>query len=181
QLTPQERIYVVGKHADFSLQQKTGSLFGVPSLFDYESLPTRRFAEFYTMLRTGQHMRSLVDFYYPIAGLLPQTTRHRLLVLADPWFPGWQATVGGTPVPILRADYVFRLVEVPAGRSTVEFRYVPDALLLGALISAVTAGAIVLALVRLPRRKQLKDGAEDGYTGSPRVPSRSTRWQHGGS
>ena len=103
------------------------------------------------------------------------------LVLADQWFPGWQATVGGTPVPILRADYVFRLVEVPAGRSTVEFRYVPDALLLGALISAVTAGAIVLALVRLPRRKQLKDGAEDGYTGSPRVPSRSTRWQHGGS
>ena len=301
QLTPQERIYVVGKHADFSLQQKTGSLFGVPSLFDYESLPTRRFAEFYTMLRTGQHMHSLVDFYYPVSGPLPQTTRHRLLdlaatryllvdssedttgalrdpplvpitevenvrvyenttalprarwvplvnvepdaprllwrlawgrddlaraafvetsppsgftgapgdgrqgsvifvqndpervvlrvdapqrgflVLADQWFPGWQATVGGTPVPILRADYVFRLVEVPAGRSTVEFRYVPDALLLGALISAVTAGAIVLALVRLPRRKQLKDGAEDGYTGSPRVPSRSTRWQHGGS
>src|SRR5207253_9962701 len=81
-VTPQDRIYVLGKHADFSLQHKTGALFGLPSLFDYESLPTRRFAEFYTMLRTGQHMRSLTDLYYPIAGLLPATTRRRLLDLA---------------------------------------------------------------------------------------------------
>ena len=219
------------------------------------------------MLRTGQQLRSLIDFYYPVSGPLPQTTRHRLLdlaatryvvvdastdttgafrdpplvriaemrnvrvyenptalprarwvpevkvepdasgllarlawgrddlrrvafvetsppsgftgapadvqrasvtfvqndpervvltvdapqrgflVLADQWFPGWRATVGGTSVPILRANYAFRLVEVPAGRSTIEFRYVPDALRLGALISVATAGAIVLALI----------------------------------
>jgi len=70
------------------------------------------------------------------------------LFLADQWFPGWRATVDSTSVPILRADHAFRLVEVPRGRSTVEFRYVPDVLYLGALISAATAGALVLALVR---------------------------------
>jgi len=49
------------------------------------------------------------------------------LVLSDQYFPGWFASVNGRSAPIQRANYAFRLVEVPAGQSTVEFWYSPAA------------------------------------------------------
>lgn len=48
-----------------------------------------------------------------------------LLVVTDPYYPGWEARRDGVAVPILRADLLFRAVEVPAGRSTVTFEYRP--------------------------------------------------------
>jgi hypothetical protein len=68
------------------------------------------------------------------------------LVLADQYYPGWQATVNGTPVPIYRANYMFRLLEVPAGTSQVEFRYRPTSVLIGAAISALTLAVLALLL-----------------------------------
>jgi hypothetical protein len=304
-MTPQERIHVVGKHADAALQQKTGSLFGIPALNDYDSLPTYRFANYFTMFRTGAEMADLNSFYFPFTGMLPQGLRRRLIdlaavrylvvdssedktaavlrdpplkllfrvhpgprpaptaatapepppgpvtaagdvrvyenttalprarwvprvdvvpdpsallqrlsagtddltntalleapppsgfrgegedtapgtvtfvrndpedlilqveaprrgfvLLADQWFAGWRATVDGAPTTILRANYLFRLVEVPAGRSTLEFRYVPDALRAGVMLSVATACVLGLALFRTRRRAGIVDVQE---------------------
>ena len=48
------------------------------------------------------------------------------LILADAWYPGWTATVNGEPAPIYRANLIFRALQVPAGDSTVEFRFDPQ-------------------------------------------------------
>lgn len=58
--------------------------------------------------------------------------------LADQYYPGWRATVNGEPAAILRADFLFRAVEVPGGESVVEFRYRPASVAVGAAISAAT-------------------------------------------
>ena len=47
------------------------------------------------------------------------------LILRDAWYPGWAATVNGEPTPIYRANLVFRALPVPAGASTVSFRFEP--------------------------------------------------------
>ena len=51
-----------------------------------------------------------------------------VLALHETWYPGWIAEIDGKRVPILRADVLFRGVEVPAGRHRVVFRYVPFSL-----------------------------------------------------
>jgi hypothetical protein len=78
----------------------------------------------------------------------------RLLVLTDAWFPGWTATIDGREAPILRANYAFRAVSVPAGRHVVAFEYRPASVRTGAWISAVAlAVTAVLALSGLRRRR----------------------------
>jgi hypothetical protein len=72
-----------------------------------------------------------------------------IVVLADLWTAGWQAFVNDEPAPVWRANYVLRAVPVPAGKSTLVFRYEPESVsngfrLLGAglLIVAVWSAAI---------------------------------------
>jgi uncharacterized membrane protein YfhO len=48
-----------------------------------------------------------------------------VLVLHAPYYPGWIATVDGKRMPILRADVLFRGVEVLPGRHLVRFAYQP--------------------------------------------------------
>jgi hypothetical protein len=264
-LTPQDRVYLAPKQLDHTLQHKTGSLFGAPMVFDYESQPSRRWGELFTRLRIGRPMRTINDVMYPIEGWLPLSLNRPLLnltasrfliiypvpdnvrqmarlgmrlvhlgggaqlyenpaavpraqwvpraevigdppallaalasgsvdprrvvlldaappsgdlgapgeaggavaftrndaedielqviapaagflVLADQDFPGWRATVNGAEAPLLRANYAFRAVPVPAGQSTVAFRFRPRSVALGA---AISAGTIVAALVGL--------------------------------
>jgi hypothetical protein len=68
-----------------------------------------------------------------------------LLVLSDLYYPGWEATVDGQPVPIYEANACVRAVPVDQGAHTVEFRYKPKPLIYGAAISL--ASALVLLVV----------------------------------
>jgi hypothetical protein len=53
------------------------------------------------------------------------STRAGVLVLHDIHYPGWEAWVDGVRRPILRANLLFRGVEIPPGRHRVEFRFRP--------------------------------------------------------
>lgn len=57
------------------------------------------------------------------------------LLLADTYYPGWQAYVDGVPVEIEPAFGVFRSVQVPVGGGQVEFVYKPLSFSLGLLVT----------------------------------------------
>jgi hypothetical protein len=77
------------------------------------------------------------------------------LLLSDVYYPGWRARVDGEPTPVLRANYVFRAVSVPAGEHVVKMVFAPRTWYLGLALSGVTwlglAGAATLRIRRLRR------------------------------
>jgi hypothetical protein len=75
--------------------------------------------------------------------------RPGLVYCADGLLPGWTARVGGRPAAILPANYAFRAVEVPAGRSEVELSYWPPGLTAGLAVTALAA-AVAVALLAWP-------------------------------
>lgn len=64
--------------------------------------------------------------YQPNSVTLDVTsTNGGVLVLHDIFYPGWEVSVDGKTRPVLRANLLFRGVEVPVGRHKVEFRFRP--------------------------------------------------------
>ena len=92
-----------------------------------------------------------------------------LLVLADTFYPGWRATVNGTPEPIVRVDHAFRGVWLAAGQHRVVFRYAPVSVQRGAAVSAVAA-VIVLLCLAWPTggRRERTSAATQRDRGTPR-------------
>jgi 4-amino-4-deoxy-L-arabinose transferase-like glycosyltransferase len=75
-----------------------------------------------------------------------------VLVLADAWFPGWEAEVDGAAQEVLLVDHALRGVALGPGRHTVRMRFRPASVRDGAALSALALlGLIALALGR-PRR-----------------------------
>ena len=75
-----------------------------------------------------------------------------LVVLLEPWFPGWRATVDGAPAPLLRADFLFIATPVRAGPHTLRLTYFPDRLLPGIAI-AILAAALLVLLCKLTMQR----------------------------
>jgi hypothetical protein len=78
-------------------------------------------------------------------------SRPGVLVLADAYYPGWNARLDGAPVPTLRADTALRAVVVPPGEHRVEWRYEPRAFRVGIALAGLGAAALVAAALRRPR------------------------------
>jgi uncharacterized membrane protein YfhO len=55
-----------------------------------------------------------------------------------PYFPGWQATIDGRPLEILRVDHALMGVSVPAGDKEVLLRFRSTRFAAGAWISVLT-------------------------------------------
>lgn len=82
-----------------------------------------------------------------------------VLVLADSYFPGWRVFVDGMEDKLLRTNYFFRGVAIPAGEHRVEFRYEPMSFTIGLWISlAMTTALAVVSLILLARtRRRIAD------------------------
>lgn len=77
--------------------------------------------------------------------LTVESDRPALLVVADNWYPGWQAEVDGEPVDVLRAYHTLRAVPVPAGRSEVTMWYQSDLISLWGTVGISTLVALLVA------------------------------------
>jgi hypothetical protein len=82
------------------------------------------------------------------------TDQPALLVVADNWYPAWQAEVDGEPVPVLRVNHTLQGIPVPAGSHAVVLRFASGPVRTGLILSvvglAVMVGAAGSSLLRRP-------------------------------
>ncbi len=77
------------------------------------------------------------------------------LVVRQTWYPGWKATLeNGEKLEILKADFLFQGLSLPAGTHTVKLVYAPDSFLIGAIISISTALIILFVYIWLRKSEK---------------------------
>jgi hypothetical protein len=71
-----------------------------------------------------------------------------LAMFSEIYYPdGWSATIDGKEAPILRANYVLRALEIPAGKHVVEFTFAPKAYTVGNTITMASSWGVLLILL----------------------------------
>ena len=89
----------------------------------------------------GDGPRSLgfIEYATNRMALWVSTPAPAYLLLSEVYYPGWRASVDGQPARILRADYLFRAVYVPAGAHEVRLWFSPPSFWWGLAVSVATA------------------------------------------
>ncbi len=81
-------------------------------------------------------------------------TKPGILVLADTYYPGWEATIDGKPTEIVPVNIAFRGVELSEGEHKIEMTYSCSSLYTGAILSVILLFIwLILAKFTLSFRK----------------------------
>jgi hypothetical protein len=82
--------------------------------------------------------------------------RDGLLVLSDNFYHGWQASVDGARIEVLRANHTMRAVRVPAGHHMVSFVFAP-ATFFASLYVSIAIATITLVTIIVLSLKSTRD------------------------
>jgi uncharacterized membrane protein YfhO len=90
---------------------------------------------------------TLLEHKPPYLKYESSSSSKRIAVFSEIFYPkGWHAFIDGQEVTILRANYVLRALEVPAGKHTIEFKFEPKPYTIGNNIT-MASGWILLIVV----------------------------------
>ncbi|RXR32535.1 hypothetical protein EQG68_06835 [Flavobacterium piscinae] len=76
-----------------------------------------------------------------------QNANKGLAVFSEIYYPkGWKITIDGKEVEQIRANYVLRAIEIPAGKHTIDFKFEPEVVRTGSSIALFSSIGMLLLL-----------------------------------
>ena len=92
---------------------------------------------------TGNALLQVVEENSGLTSVKVQSASPGYIVFADTWFPGWQASVDGEAAELLRANFLFRAVQVPEGEHEVSIYFHAQIFRYGVMISLAALVVLV--------------------------------------
>jgi hypothetical protein len=90
-----------------------------------------------------------------------KNSKDGLAVFSEMYYgKGWKALIDGKETSIMRADYALRAIVVPAGKHTIEFKFDPQVVKTGSMITLVSSIGMLFLLVGgiyFERKKQIEN------------------------
>lgn len=140
--TPMPRVWVVGSNSVVNDHEAAFAAIHQSSFNPREHVILEEFG-----VRMGQPGTARIESYTnDRITVRVNAPNNGHLVLSEVWYPGWEATVNGQPTTVLRANYLFRAVNVPVGESLVELVFRPYSFYAGATVSLLTLITLGIAL-----------------------------------
>ncbi|MDH7515931.1 MAG: YfhO family protein [Bacteroidota bacterium] len=138
------RAFFVGSYevvgSDSLLLQKVGmSPAYAPDRIAYLSAPPPRMVAPVPDSLIARSRATIVTYGINGMTIEAETPADAILKLSESYYPsGWKATIDGEEVPILRTDYAFRALVVPAGRHRIELSFEPRSYRVGLAVTVAT-------------------------------------------
>lgn len=92
------------------------------------------------------------------------SSKDAFAVFSEIYYPkGWVAKIDGKEVPIIRANYTLRALQVPAGKHTIDFEFNPESYITGYTITNISSylfALIVFGGFGFAIFKSVKKGAD---------------------
>lgn len=118
-----------------------------------EAFVHEEFKDKLDLKRLGQPMNANIKLtsYHPDRMIYEYTAPNDVFaVFSEVYYEkGWKAYVDGEELPIIRADYILRGLQLPGGNHTVEFVFDPQTMKISNAISMASSIALVLVLLGL--------------------------------
>lgn len=88
---------------------------------------------------------SIVSYSPNLVRIVALTNKDGILVLTDPYYPGWKSFIDNKETRILRADHAFRAIELPAGKHNVTFVYSPESVKVGFILAIIGVFGLIMS------------------------------------
>jgi len=89
----------------------------------------------------------IIDYQPQNVKIITEAPIETILVFSDAYDPGWKASIDGQNTKVLRANYNFRAVVVPAGDHEVIFSYQPTSFKIGILVGLSTLTILLVFML----------------------------------
>lgn len=100
----------------------------------------------------GKGNATILKYTPNIIDLEVETNTEGLMFLSDNYYPGWKALIDKNETEILRANYSFRAIVVPAGHHKVEFLYDPMSFRWGIYLAGIGILSIMIVSKQISKK-----------------------------